>query len=436
MGAMTTTAPAPHAATVLCGPARSDLVRAAVGLPAGVDVEVSVERVQHRGDGTSVGYDVRYGTADGDGDGDGADTRAADYLVASTAPAALAAAATSAVVRLSDGDLDVALWRHPGDPALPGLAGSCDVATVATWLPGTTRLEMVTYRPLRRAVVRALGPGGVTGYVKVVRPEHDERLARQHEATAQLGSPRVLARPGPGVLVLADVTGRTLAEAVAAGDRAPDLAALLALLERSDASALREAAVEPFSLGLTAQVAAVDGALDAPAAARLHRLADAVGAWIARTTRSWPLVVTHGDLHAGNLVVSASGGRAEVVGVLDVDRVGPGHRVDDVACLLAHLSVGSIRADADADDAAAAGLRGLAADRARATVERWWSQVADPAPVAARTASVVLSLVGVVEPARVPALLDLAGAWCARASTPNAPLHRGGGGSAPPSEES
>lgn len=431
MGAMTTTAPAPHAATVLCGPARCDLVRAAVGLPAGVDVEVRVERVQHRGDGTSVGYDVRYGTPDGDA----TTTRAADYLVASTAPAALAAGATSGVVRVSDGELDVALWRHPGDPALPGLAASCDLATVATWLPGTTRLEMVTYRPLRRAVVRALGPGGVTGYVKVVRPTHADRLERQHVATAALGSPRVLARPGPGVLVLADVAGRTLVEAIAAGDRAPDLAELLALLERSDPSALGESAVEPFSLGLTAQVAALDGALDAPTAARLHRLADAAQAWIARTVRAWPLVVTHGDLHAGNLVVSAPNGRVEVAGVLDVDRVGPGRRVDDLACLLAHLSINGIRPDVGARCDGDGDLE-AAAERARATVERWWSQVADPAPVAARTASVVLSLVGVVEPARVPALLDLAGAWCTRASTPNAPLHRGGGGSAPPSEES
>ncbi|TGO06360.1 aminoglycoside phosphotransferase family protein [Serinibacter arcticus] len=416
---MTTTVPAPHAATVLCGPARSDLVRAAIGLAAGAPVDVRVERVQHRGDGTSVGYDVRYGGA-----GDAGST---DYLVASTAPAALSAQASSGVVRLSDGDLDVALWRHPGDPALPGLAASCDVATVAAWLPGTTRLEMVTYRPLRRAVVRALGPAGVTGYVKIVRPGGVDRLVRQHAATAELGSPRVLAAPAPGVLVLADVGGRTLAEAIADGDRAPDLADVLALLERTAATATREVAVEPFSLGLLAQVAAVEGALDAPTTQRLRRLARAVEAWIARTARAWPVVATHGDLHAANLVVRTTDGDAEIVGVLDVDRVGPGHRVDDLACLLAHLSVAST---------GAGGLATAASDRARATVERWWSQVADPAPLAARTASVVLSLVGVVDPVRVPALLDLAGAWCARASTPNAPLHRGGTGSVPPSEES
>ena len=43
---------------------------------------------------------------------------------------------------------------------------------------------------------------------------------------------------------------------------------------------------------------------------------------------------THGDFHEGQLFVA--GGR--VTGVLDIDTVGPGRRVDDLACLLAHLS--------------------------------------------------------------------------------------------------
>jgi Phosphotransferase enzyme family len=43
---------------------------------------------------------------------------------------------------------------------------------------------------------------------------------------------------------------------------------------------------------------------------------------------------THGDFHEGQLFVA--GGR--ITGVLDIDTVGPGRRVDDLACLLAHLS--------------------------------------------------------------------------------------------------
>ncbi len=43
---------------------------------------------------------------------------------------------------------------------------------------------------------------------------------------------------------------------------------------------------------------------------------------------------THGDFHEGQLMVAAH----KVVGMLDVDTVGPGSKVDDIACLVAHLS--------------------------------------------------------------------------------------------------
>lgn len=413
MGAMTTTA-APtssSAAAVLCGSAAVDLVRAAIGLAREIPLTVRVDRVQHRTDGTSVGYDVTYGCGDGVcGDPDGG-TPTSDYLVASTVPLALDA---DGVARLNDGEVDVAVWRHPGDPALPGLAAACDVAVVAGWLPGTTRLEVVTYRPLRRAVVRALGDDGVTGYVKVVRPKVADRLAQQHAGTADLGAPAVRSRPAPGVLVLAEVPGATLGEAVAAGDRAPDLPEIEALLDRIAPALLDQPATASFAADLPAQLAAVAGTLPDPVSRRLVRLGAAVGARIALTAGDHPVVPTHGDLHAANLVV-AGGPDATVAGVLDVDRAGPGHRLDDLACLLAHMSVAAV-----STDGSAAG--DLAALRARRTVERWWAQAADPAPLAALTASVVLALVGVVSPERVPTLLELAGAWCARVSTPNAPL--------------
>ncbi|WP_146197088.1 phosphotransferase [Serinibacter arcticus] len=403
--ARTTTAPA---AGLLCGPGAEDLVRAAIGLTPEVELAVRVDRVQHRTDGTSVGYDVTY-------DASGA---VSDYLVASTAPLALAA---GGVALLQDGELDVAVWRHPGDPALPGLAAACDVAAVAAWLPGTTGLEVVTYRPLRRAVVRATGVDGVTGYLKVVRPAVADRLVRQHVGTAALGSPRVTARPAPGVLVLAEVPGATLAEAIADGRRAPDLDEIVALLDRMDPACASLGSTTSFAQDLPAQLLALTGVLDGDVAVRLRRLADAVVARIARTARRWPVVPTHGDLHAANLVVRP-GPTAELAGVLDVDRVGGGHRVDDLACLFAHASVAATSTDGSA-------AADVAAQRARTAVERWWAQArrtdaGDAAALAARTAAVVLALVGVVAPERVTALLDLAGAWCARASLPTVPLPR------------
>jgi Ser/Thr protein kinase RdoA (MazF antagonist) len=43
---------------------------------------------------------------------------------------------------------------------------------------------------------------------------------------------------------------------------------------------------------------------------------------------------THGDFHEGQLHVADG----RICGLLDIDTIGPGHRVDDLACLVAHLS--------------------------------------------------------------------------------------------------
>ncbi len=87
------------------------------------------------------------------------------------------------------------------------------------------------------------------------------------------------------------------------------------------------------------------------------------------------MVPTHGDFHEGQLTVSRVGRGWCVSGLLDVDTVGPGHRVDDLACLVAH--------------AIALGPAG------RAVAERWERQaraVVDPEALAVRTAGVLLSL--------------------------------------------
>jgi Ser/Thr protein kinase RdoA (MazF antagonist) len=46
------------------------------------------------------------------------------------------------------------------------------------------------------------------------------------------------------------------------------------------------------------------------------------------------IATVHGDLHDGQLAVDAQG---RITGMLDVDAVGPGERVDDLANLLGHL---------------------------------------------------------------------------------------------------
>ncbi|CAM5784837.1 Aminoglycoside phosphotransferase domain-containing protein OS=Cellulomonas persica OX=76861 GN=CPE01_09740 PE=4 SV=1 [Cellulomonas persica] len=68
-------------------------------------------------------------------------------------------------------------------------------------------------------------------------------------------------------------------------------------------------------------------------AGRAHAVAAGVRSGL-RSTDPGPVVPTHGDLHEAQLLVDGTG---RVSGLLDVDTAGPGHLVDDVACLLAHL---------------------------------------------------------------------------------------------------
>jgi Ser/Thr protein kinase RdoA (MazF antagonist) len=87
---------------------------------------------------------------------------------------------------------------------------------------------------------------------------------------------------------------------------------------------------------------------------------------------------THGDFHEGQLLVAGGA----ISGVLDIDTVGPGRRVDDLACLLGHLS--SIQR-MNADQAA----------RVSRLVGGWlpvFDRRVDPAELRLRAAAVIISL--------------------------------------------
>ncbi|NCT89714.1 aminoglycoside phosphotransferase family protein [Cellulomonas sp. APG4] len=330
-----------------------------------------------------------------------------DYVLATTCPVAEGAVAER--VRL--GDREVRAWRHPADPALPGLVRACDVGVAgrmaAVAEPG---LELVTYRPLRRAVVRVTGrpaggkvsvAGRSTTYLKVVRPEIAAGVLARHALLASGGVPVAPARLLPdGVLALAELPGVRLTDAlVGQGTRALPPAAVLDVLDALPRSLLdlppRGIAVEDTTVHAVAAAAMLP-----EHAPRLVRLAHDVTALVAGTDPG-PVVPVHGDLHDANLLVD--GGR--VVGVLDVDAAGPGHRVDDLARLLAHLSV-------------LANLDPVAHRWAPEVVRRWaraFAEVVDAAALAARAAAVALSLVAGA-PGRGPgggatARIDVVDAW-------------------------
>lgn len=388
---------------LLTGTPATDVLRAVLAAEGVALAGHEAHAVHHRpGVGVSVGHSVRCAGRD-----------EPEYLVLSTAPVAdpLPAGATRALVD----DRTVTVWRFPRDPALPALAAATSLDAVAQRL-GVPRaglgIDLLGYRPLRRAVVRVRSTDG-TRYLKVVRPATAGALVRRHTLLAAAGLPVAAARDlGDGLVELSEVTGRTLTDAVAvdgAQGVTPD--AVTALLDRLPSAALGLRRRPSWTERLDHHAHAAAVALP-DAAERVADLAARVAVLVA-SSDAGPVVPTHGDLHDANLLLTGG----DVTGLLDVDTLGRGHRVDDLACLLAHLSV----------------LAALAPDVHRdapATTRRWlaaFDGAVDPVALRARTAAVVLTLVpgALAVPGAAWRFLATAEAWAQMAelsSTAPVPL--------------
>lgn len=332
-----------------------------------------------------------------------------EHLLATTADV------SGQVVTLSGGELTLHVWRHPQDPRLTGLAGACDPETVLEWLGAAApqvrnaeslHVELLAYRPLRRAVLRAT-TDDEDFYLKVMRPGYDDRLATRQEllAAVDLTVP-LLTRPAPGVLVSPRIPGHSLAAALV--EWSPDRAAesllpspqhLIDLLDRLPAAAL----------DLPRRASWTDNRDFHAATARQHvpseaHRVDAVVALIddvLDTSRPGPLVPTHGDFYETNIFVDESELR-----LIDIDSVGPGLRADDLACCLAHLAVLP-----DLDPSAY-----LHVPQVLAEWQDAFDGVVDASELRARTAGVILSLISGAEPEQALARLALAEHYAAGAT--------------------
>ncbi|GAA1434795.1 hypothetical protein GCM10009616_30060 [Microlunatus lacustris] len=294
-------------------------------------------------------------------------------------------------VIFGDGDREVAVWLYPADPDLPGLPRAAVPEELARLLTehdvlggpvhaDELAVEVVSYRPRRRAVlrVRARRPSGaVTCYVKVLREAVFGPALERHTLLTRAGlpTPVVAAATRDCLLVLREVAGRPLARALfdeALPCRAEELVAVLDALPAAAAALPGRPPWADVVAGYAAVVAAALPALGP----RLDRLTTAIAAGTAGEAPGTE--ATHGDFHEGQLFVA--GGR--LTGLIDVDTLGPGRRVDDLACLLAHLSTVQ-RMDATQ----AVGLERLV---------RLWLPVfdarVDPASLRLRAAGVVVSL--------------------------------------------
>ena len=243
----------------------------------------------------------------------------------------------------ADGDREVAVWLYPNDPDLPGLARAAYPASMAEILnvahladpalaADDLELEMIAYRPRRRAVLR-VSARGVVYYVKVLRAKLADQIAHRHRLLTDAGVPAPLmaARTDDHVIVLRALPGRPLARAVFAREPPCTAEQLIAVLDSMPAAVASLERRPPWADAVDHYSRIIATALPREE----ERLQ-----WLVRQIRAGLGGIpagdepTHGDFHEGP--VHVSGGR--VVGILDVDTIGPGRRADDLACLIAHLS--------------------------------------------------------------------------------------------------
>lgn len=245
----------------------------------------------------------------------------------------------------ADGDREVAVWLYPNDPDLPGLARAAYVEHMAEILnahrvypePVTAtdlELRMIGYRPRRRAVIRVeVSRPSDTLYCKVLRNRLFADVKRRHELLLDAGvpAPRIAAATDDYLLLLRNLPGRPLAKALFDPSAPCTAEQLIDLLDGMPASIAQLERRPPWSDAVSHYARMVTRALP-QLGPKLDWLVEQIEQGLAGVpVGNEP---THGDFHEGQ--VHVADGR--IVGVLDVDTVGPGRRADDLACLVAHLS--------------------------------------------------------------------------------------------------
>ena len=240
------------------------------------------------------------------------------------------------------GAAHLAVWRMAADPFLPGLAKMLDddaraAFTDALGLPRAERARVRSYRPGRRAVVE-LAADRPIAYVKVVEPRRIQRLI---DAFTALESVDGVARchgwaADDGLLVIEALHGTALDAAIRQDQALPSGEALR---EQLDALPLLDGPVVEHRRAVRDQAKLLSALVP-------HRRTD-----IQRLERvfteaepSGELETVHGDFHAGQVITAAG----QIVGLVDVDRAGLGHRADDLAMFLAHLQVLALDGDPEA----------------------------------------------------------------------------------------
>ena len=290
-----------------------------------------------------------------------------------------------------DGDREVAVWLYPDDPDLPGLRRAALPDALAALVnehrvldhPANGEdiaLEMISYRPRRRAVIKAVirtSSGPRTFFVKVLRESVYGPTLQRHELLRRARFPAavVAAATADFILVFHEVPGRPLVQAIFDEAMPCSAESLIILLDSLPSAVVSLPRRPPWTGAVGTYAEMIAAALPALDPQLRWLVAQVSGGLAALPPGREP---THGDFHEGQLFVS----NGMITGVLDIDTIGPGRRADDLACMIAHLSTMQ-RMTAEQ----AAGLTRLI---------NLWLQVfdtrVDPAELRLRAAGVIVSL--------------------------------------------
>ncbi|USR79110.1 aminoglycoside phosphotransferase family protein [Arcanobacterium pinnipediorum] len=301
----------------------------------------NVHAIHHRpGAGVSVGYSV---VLDEDL-GAGAWKRRDTYIVATSGKIDEERLIDVEGRTLSWQDVRVHVWEHPYDPQLPALERACDQQLVQEWMGEEVDIELVSYRPTRRAVVKILPHRSEHPiFGKVVEPRQVSGVVSRMQMLERAGvpAPRLVRFDEQGLVVSSALPGMPLNK-VYASVVPENLARMRTVL---DSLAQTLDSLPLVSLGLPARPAWADRCEHyAQAAAialpeheqRATRLAHQIRE-ILSSADMGPVQPTHGDFYEANIFIDPRSG--QVSGILDVDNLGPGYRVHDWGCLLGHMSV-------------------------------------------------------------------------------------------------
>ncbi len=289
----------------------------------------------------------------------------------------------------SDGEREVAVWLYPKDPDLPGLVRAAYADDMAAILnehevfvhkvrPDDVRLDMIGYRPRRRAVLKVTLPRHrAVLYTKVLRAKPFPQVRLRHELLLNAGvpAPVIAAATSDYLLVLRGLPGAPLAKAIFDPQDPCTAEDLIAVLDNMPAEISQLERRPPWSDAIGHYSQMVMRGMPSLERRLLWMAARVEEGLRATSPGTEP---THGDFHEGQLHVA--GGR--VCGILDVDTAGPGSRVDDLACLVAHLST-------------VQRMNHHQATRVHSLIKKWvpvFDTRVDPTELRLRAAAVIISL--------------------------------------------